>query len=76
MKVGFIGLGLMGLPMFWQLLQAGLHLTVHNRSRGKVNQQVDVGAYPASSAGNVTRSSDFVPTYLPDVPAVEQVFLG
>ena len=32
-KIGFIGLGRMGLPMAYNLLKAGLDLTVHNRSR-------------------------------------------
>ena len=38
MKVGFIGLGRMGLPMSHRLLQAGFELTVHNRSQGKVQE--------------------------------------
>ncbi len=38
MKVGFIGLGRMGMPMSRRLLEAGFDLTVHNRSRGKVEE--------------------------------------
>jgi 3-hydroxyisobutyrate dehydrogenase-like beta-hydroxyacid dehydrogenase len=38
LKVGFIGLGRMGLPMCYRLLRAGFELSVHNRSQGKVHQ--------------------------------------
>ena len=76
MKVGFIGLGRMGMPMSQRLLKAGFHLTVHNRSRGKVDEIARLGAHPAFTPADVTRASDIVLTCLPDVPASEQVFLG
>ena len=76
MKVGFIGLGDMGMPMSKHLLNAGFQLTVHNRSRGKVADITSLGAAPAWSAAEVTQASDVVLTCLPDVPTVEQVFLG
>ena len=75
-RVGFIGLGRMGMPMSRRLLGAGFHLTVHNRSRGKVDEMVRLGAYPASSVAEVTDASDVVLTCLPDLSAVEEVFLG
>ncbi len=76
MKVGFIGLGRMGMPMSQRLLKAGFDLTVHNRSRGKVEEIARMGAHPAASAAEVTRAADVVLTCLPDVPTVEKVFLG
>ena len=76
MKVGFIGLGRMGMPMSRRLLEAGFHLTVHNRSRPKVDELADEGAVGASSAAEVARTSTVVLTCLPDVPTVEEVFLG
>ena len=76
MKVGFIGLGRMGMPMSQCLIKAGFHLTVHNRSRGKVEEMVRLGAQQASSPAEVTSVSDIVLTCLPDVPTVESVFLG
>ena len=76
MKVGFIGLGRMGLPMSRRLLDAGFHLTVHNRSRPKVDALVAAGAVGASSSAEVAGASDVVLTCLPDVPTVEEVFLG
>lgn len=76
MNVGFIGLGNIGMPMARCLLNAGFNLKVHNRSRGKVHDMVSLGASPASSPGQLTRESDIVLTCLPDVPAVEQMYLG
>ena len=55
-KVGFIGLGRMGLPMSHRLLGAGFDLTVHNRSQGKVRQLVDAGARPGHSAAEIGRA--------------------
>jgi 3-hydroxyisobutyrate dehydrogenase-like beta-hydroxyacid dehydrogenase len=76
MKVGFIGLGDIGMPMAKSLLRAGIQLTVHNRSRGKVEEMVQLGAAAATSAAEITRATDIVLTCLPDVPTVEEVFLG
>lgn len=44
MRVGFIGLGDIGMPMAQTLLAAGFDLTVLNRSRGKVEEMEDLGA--------------------------------
>lgn len=76
MNVGFIGLGDMGMPMSKNLLKAGFQLTVHNRSRGKVDDIARLGALPASSPAEVAQGSDVVLTCLPDVATVEQVYLG
>ena len=74
-KAGFIGLGRMGLPMSYRLLNAGFDLTVHNRSQEKVRQIVDAGAKPGHSAAETTRATDLLLTCLPDVATVEAVFL-
>jgi|ETNmetMinimDraft_20_1059909.scaffolds.fasta_scaffold23928_2 3-hydroxyisobutyrate dehydrogenase-like beta-hydroxyacid dehydrogenase len=76
LKIGFIGLGRMGLPMSYRLLAAGFDLTVHNRSQGKVRQIAGAGAHPAESADQVVRETDIVLACLPDVATVERVFLG
>ena len=64
------------MPMSRRLLEAGFDLTVHNRSRGKVEEIARQGAHPAYSPSEVTRASEVVLTCLPDVPTVEEVFLG
>jgi 3-hydroxyisobutyrate dehydrogenase/2-hydroxy-3-oxopropionate reductase len=76
LKVGFIGLGRMGLPMAHRLLGAGFHLTVHNRSQGKVIQIAKDGAHPATSIAQITQATDIVLACLPDVATSEEIFLG
>jgi 2-hydroxy-3-oxopropionate reductase len=75
-RLGFIGLGIMGKPMAGNLLAAGYPVTVHNRSRGAVDELAARGAAPAASAEEVASESDIVITMLPDSPDVEQVVLG
>jgi 2-hydroxy-3-oxopropionate reductase len=74
--VGFIGLGLMGKPMARNLMKAGYSLTVHNRSRGSVDELAAEGATAANSPKEVAQQASVVITCLPDSPDVEQVVLG
>ncbi len=76
MKVGFVGLGNIGMPMAKTLLAAGFDLTVHNRSQSKVDEMVALGAKAASSLAEIAGTADILLTCLPDTPTVEQVFLG
>jgi 2-hydroxy-3-oxopropionate reductase len=72
-NIGFIGLGVMGKPMAKHLISAGHPLTVHNRSRGAVDELVSAGAKAASCPAEVARASSIVITMLPDTPDVERV---
>ena len=72
-NIGFIGLGVMGKPMAKHVLAAGHRLTVHNRSRGAVDELVAAGATAAASPADVARASTVVITMLPDTPDVERV---
>jgi 2-hydroxy-3-oxopropionate reductase len=74
--IGFIGLGIMGLPMAHHLIQAGYPLVAHNRSRRAVAECVAAGAAEASSPREVAAQSQVVITMLPDSPDVELVALG
>jgi 2-hydroxy-3-oxopropionate reductase len=76
LKVGYIGLGLMGKSIARNILKAGFPLVVHNRSRAAVNELVAEGATAANSAAEVAGLVDVVFTNLPDSPDVEQVVLG
>jgi 2-hydroxy-3-oxopropionate reductase len=69
-KVGFVGLGIMGKPMARNLMGAGYDLTVHNRSRGPVDELASEGASAAGSPREVAENSDVVITMLPDSPQV------
>ena len=75
-RIGFIGLGLMGKPMARNLMKAGYSLSVHNRSRGPVDELAAEGATAARSPKEVAQQADVVITCLPDSPDVEQVVLG
>jgi 2-hydroxy-3-oxopropionate reductase len=75
-KVGFVGLGLMGRPMARNIMQAGYELTVHNRSRGKVEELATEGAEAAESPREVAENSGIVFTMLPGPPEVREVVLG
>ena len=76
LKVGYIGLGLMGKPMARNILKAGFPLVVHNRSRAAVDELVVEGAVAASTPAEVAEQVDVVIVNLPDSPDVEQVALG
>ncbi|AZO74437.1 MAG: 2-hydroxy-3-oxopropionate reductase [Mesorhizobium sp.] len=73
MKIGFIGLGVMGAPMARHLAYAGYEIvTVLNRSP----LPTDLNASVVTSAAEVARMSEIVITMLPDTPDVERVLLG
>lgn len=76
LKVGYIGLGLMGKPMARNILKAGFPLVVHNRSRAAVDELIAEGATAAWTPAEVARQVDVVFTNLPDSPDVELVALG
>ncbi|WP_223881210.1 NAD(P)-dependent oxidoreductase [Nesterenkonia ebinurensis] len=73
MKVGFIGLGVMGKPMAGHLVDAGHELIVYNRTSAKAQELIAKGATGAASTGEVGQVSDVVITMLPDSPDVEAV---
>jgi len=75
-RIGFIGLGIMGMPMARNLMKAGFPLTVHNRSQAKVEDLVKEGARRAASPREVASATDIVITMLPNSPDVELVALG
>jgi 2-hydroxy-3-oxopropionate reductase len=75
-RVGFVGLGLMGLPMARNLLKAGYQLTVWNRTAAKAEPLVAEGALAAASPAEVARRSDVVVTIVTDSPDVEAVVGG
>ena len=76
LKVGYIGLGLMGKSIARNILKAGFPLVVHNRSRAAVDELVADGAVAANSPREVAAQVDVVFTNLPDTPDVENVVLG
>ena len=76
MKVGFIGIGVMGAPMALNILKHGHDLTVFDRSPEAVARLVQAGAKAAATPREVGAASDFVVTMLPEPQHVEGVVLG
>lgn len=76
LKVGYIGLGLMGKSIARNILKAGFPVLVHNRSRAAVEELVGEGATSANSPKEVAEQVDVIFTNLPDTPDVEKVVLG
>ncbi|MFB6311794.1 MAG: NAD(P)-dependent oxidoreductase [Salinirussus sp.] len=74
--VGFVGLGIMGLPMAKNLLDAGYEVVGHNRSPEPTAELVESGGNDGGSPAGVAEQSDIVLLCLPDSPDVEQVVLG
>src|SRR5947199_265345 len=76
MRVGIIGLGIMGAPMARNLLRAGHPLTVHTRTRARAAGLLADGAAWADSPAALAAAVDAVVTMLPDTPDVEAVVAG
>jgi len=76
MKVGFVGLGNMGLPMAQHLQAAGHALTVYNRTASKAEPLVAKGAKLAQTPGDAARDAEVVFTMLADDRAMEEVLFA
>jgi 2-hydroxy-3-oxopropionate reductase len=76
MKVGFVGLGIMGKPMSKNLLKAGHELCVYDIVAEPVAELTALGARAASSAREAAAESEVTITMLPDGPDVERAVLG
>jgi len=75
-KVGFIGLGIMGMPMARNLIKAGFEVVVYNRTTSKADKMVSEGAKKADSPKDVAAQCPAVITIVSDTPDVESVILG
>ena len=76
MKVGFIGLGVMGSPMALNILKGGHALTVYDSSPEAIATLVKAGAKAAATPKEVGAASEIVVTMLPEPQHVDQVVLG
>lgn len=76
MKVGFIGTGLMGLPMAQRLIEAQLPVVAYNRTAEKVEALRGAGAAIASSPAEVLQESNCVILMLTDARAIAEVLLS
>ena len=76
MKLGYIGIGLMGKPMVLRLLAAGHEVTVWNRSKDKLAPVLAKGARAAASPAAVAKASEIVMMCVTDQKAAEEVLFS
>lgn len=76
MKVGFIGLGIMGKPMSKNLVKAGYSLVVRDFSEQNEAELIELGAATAKTPKAVAEQCDVIITMLPNSPHVKEVALG
>lgn len=76
MKLGFIGLGIMGLPMALNLARAGFTLAVYNRTTARARMLGPTGAKICLSPQEVAANADIIFTCVSDTPDVEEVIFG
>ena len=75
-KIGFIGLGAMGLPMSKNVLKKGYQVTAYDIVKERVDELVTSGATGASSSKDVAEHSDVVITMVPSSPHAREAILG
>ena len=75
-KIGFIGLGIMGLPMASNLIKDGFNLVVYNRTLSKCSQLEEKGAVVVQTPADVAKNAKMIITMVTDSPDVEDILLG
>lgn len=76
MKVGFIGLGIMGKPMSKNLIKAGHELVVFDHNKAAVDELVEFGAKGVNSGAQMAKECDTIITMVPNSPHVRAACLG
>ena len=76
MKVGFVGLGIMGRPQALNLMKAGHAMAVWARRRESMQPLADAGATACAGPGDAAALADVVFVMVSDTPDVEQVIFG
>ncbi|MCK5155114.1 MAG: 2-hydroxy-3-oxopropionate reductase [Spirochaetales bacterium] len=76
MRIGFIGLGIMGRPMALNLCKAGYELVVFDINEAPVKELAEAGAVVGASSKDVAQMSEIIITMLPNSPHVREVVTG
>lgn len=76
MKIGFIGLGIMGKPMVRNLLKAGHEIIAFDLMKANLDEVVASGAQAGTSSSDVASKCPLVITMLPNSPHVKTVVMG
>jgi len=72
-KIGFIGIGLMGLPMAKNILKSGYNLKAYNRSKNKAELLKEFGGEVANNIKDIVKDSDIIITMLTDDDVIDEV---
>ena len=75
-RIGYVGVGLMGLPMLKRLVQLGYSVSAYDLVAEKTAAAAAAGATPASAPADAAQGADFVLLNLPTTEAVEQAVFG
>jgi 3-hydroxyisobutyrate dehydrogenase len=75
-KIGFVGLGMMGLPMARNLIDDGYEVTVFDLDKATIEKAEVFGATPKESGAQVAEVSSIIITMVPDSPHVEAAIAG
>lgn len=76
MKIGFIGTGMMGLPMAKRLLNANYQLVVYNRTKSKAEELLNKGALWANNPKEVAEQSEVVISMISDTEVLKEISIG
>lgn len=76
MKIGFIGLGIMGKPMCINLIRSGYELIVYDINEEAMQSVIELGAIAGKNSSDVASQSDIIITMLPNSPHVKEVVMG
>lgn len=76
MKIGFIGLGIMGKPMAKNLLKAGFEVVAYTHKQATIDEMVSCGAEAGSSGADLAGRCDVIITMLPNSPNVRDAVFG
>ncbi len=76
MRIGYIGIGIMGRPMAANLLKAGYEVAISNRTLAKCDTLREQGAVVCETASAVASHADVVCINVTDTPDVEKVLFG
>lgn len=76
MKIGFIGLGIMGKPMSKNLIKANYELIVMDKNSAVTKELGSLGATIAASPADVAKDVEVIITMLPNSPHVKEVVFG
>lgn len=76
MKIGFIGVGVMGSPMVLNLMKKGFDVSVYTRTKSKAQAVLDAGAHWCDTAAQAAQGRDVVITIVGYPKDVEEVYFG